>query len=327
MLRSILLQHQTVSEIRPLSPRLGKSDYVLLSLVCLMPILFYAVIPVLTAGGGHENLTLLYILTHSWNYSTNYEHGYFIIPAMLAIIYKNWGDIKATAVQKGPMGLLFVIFALVLFVLAVRVKNWRIAAGALPILIYGMIHFTTGRKKASWFIFPLALFYFCIPAPQIVQATNSLQILVTNVAAKMASFTGVPLVRTGNVVNILGTGDFNVDEGCSGIRSLMALLMIAFVYGHFAHKQGWKRVAIFAAAIPMAILANILRIYSILLVANYISADFAKTIYHDKVGFLSFAIALGLLLLMSRILEKGFNIKGPATVIRQSKGPAAAGLG
>ena len=294
--------------------KLNRADLLLLSLCVLVPFVFYAILPLFRAGAFCSSF---YILTHAWNEETGYTHGWFIIPAMAAIVWKNWDKIKKEPSDSSFWGLVLVAISLLFFVVGVRTILWRIAVGALPIMIYGMLLWLCGARRANYFLFPLGLFYFCIPLPGLVQATNSLQLFVTKVAAKLSALTGTALDVTGNKVFLLGKGDFDVDEGCSGIRSLMALLLIAFVYGYFTHKHKWKRAAIFLAAVPFAIIANILRIFSILFVADKISVSFAQTIYHDKVGFLSFGIALGLLLILSRILEKGFST-GPRTIVKRS---------
>jgi exosortase len=297
-------------------PKHKSSELILLGLCVLVILVFYGVLPIFRVV---TDCTSFYVLANSW--TDGYDHGWFIVPAMALIIRKNWSKIKSEPIQGSNWGMAMVMFALALFVLGIRAIHWRISIGALPILVYGMVVYLWGFKRASYLLFPLGLFYFCVPLPGLVQATSSLQLIVTQCAAKLASLCGIALSVSGNKVYLLGKGDFDVDEGCSGIRSLMALLLIAFVFGYFTHKAGWKRTAIFLSAVPLAILANILRIFSILFVADKISVSFAQTIYHDKVGFLSFGIALGLLLLLSRILEKGFS-GGPKTIVKRT-GPAA----
>ncbi len=305
-------------DLVPPPPAKSKASELLLLALCVVtPFVFYAFLPLFRAGG---QLSACYILASSWNDESGYSHGWFIIPAMVAITWKNWSRIKKEPITSSRWGLLLVAFSLFLFVVGVRTILWRIAVGGIPILIYGMLLYLWGPRRANYFLFPLGLFYFCVPLPGLIQATSTLQLFVTKAAAKLASMIGIALDVSGNKVYLLGKGDFDVDEGCSGIRSLMALLLIAFVYGYFTHKENWKRATVFLAAIPLAIVANVLRIFSILFVADKISVSFAQTIYHDKVGFLSFAIALGLLLLLSRVLLKGFR-GGPRTIVKRA-GPS-----
>ena len=302
----------------PSNSRLKAADYLLAGLSVAVILLFYAFLPLFKVV---TDCSALYVLAKSWNGETGWEHGWFIIPAVIGIVVKNWRKIKLEPAMPSNLGLILVGLGLAFYIIAVRTHLWRIAIGALPILIFGMIVYLWGWKRAGYFLFPLGLFYFCLPLPGVIQATNSLQLFVTKCAAKLAMLCGVVIDVTGNKVFLLGKGDFDVDEGCSGIRSLMALLLIAFVYGYFIHREGWKRAVIFLSAIPLAIVANILRIFSILIVADKISVDFAQTIYHDKIGFFSFAIALGLLLLLSKILATGLK-RGPRTITKKAGRPA-----
>ncbi len=291
---------------------MNRTEWCLAALCLAVIVNFYALQPLFHV---QAYCSAIYNLTHSWTGETNYEHGWFIVPIIVAIFYKNWSIIQRQPSAPSNWGLLFILFAVACFVLSVRAILWRLSVGALPFLAYGIILYLWGRKRASYAIFPLSLFYFCIPVPDLQQATNVLQLFVTKCAGRLAALIGIALEVAGNKVYLLRTSsDFDVNEGCSGIRSLMALLLIAFVYGYFAHQENWKRATIFLSAIPLAIVANIMRIWSILLVADKISVNFAQTIYHDKVGFISFAIALTLLMLLSRILDKGFT-RGPRTVV------------
>lgn len=298
----------------PQSSRFKPADYVLAGLSVVVILLFYAFLPLFKVV---TDCSAFYVLANSWNAETGWEHGWFIIPAVIGIVVKNWPKIKLAPMAPSNLGLILVAMALAFYIISVRTHLWRIAIGALPILIYGMIVYLWGWKRAGYFLFPLGLFYFCLPLPGVIQATNSLQLFVTKCAAELAILCGMVIDLTGNKVFLLGKGDFDVDEGCSGIRSLMALLLIAFVYGYFIHAEPWKRTVVFLSAIPLAIVANILRIFSILIVADKISVDFAQTIYHDKVGFFSFAIALGLLLLLSKLLATGWK-RGPRTITKKA---------
>ena len=140
------------------SAKFKPADWLLLACCVLIPAVFYAVLPLFRAGG---QLSAFYILTSSWNDESGYNHGWFIIPAMLAITWKNWPQIKKEPRSSSRWGLLLVAFALLLFVIGVRTILWRIAIGGIPILIYGMLLYLWGPRRANYFLFPLGLFYFC----------------------------------------------------------------------------------------------------------------------------------------------------------------------
>ena len=100
-----------------------------------------------------------------------------------------------------------------------------------------------------------------IPLPAIVfnQVAFPLQILASRLGEVAISASGVPVLREGNVLLLPGR-TLEVAEACSGIRSLLSLLMLAIILGYFTERRMGPRVAIAIAAIPIAVIANAIRV-------------------------------------------------------------------
>ena len=97
-----------------------------------------------------------------------------------------------------------------------------------------------------------------------------------------------------------------IAKGCSGIRSLMALLMISGAWACAVNLAPWKRAALFLSAFPLAILGNTLRIISIFVIGEYGDAKWARGTWHDWSGLLLFyPFSLMLLLVLHSLLEGG----------------------
>lgn len=117
-----------------------------------------------------------------------------------------------------------------------------------------------------------------------------------------AQLCGVQTILEGTTVTSAdGSWDsFNIAGGCSGIRSLMALLMISVAWGYLAHKLAlWKRLLLAVSAIPLSIIGNAFRVASIFVCAEYINPAFAGKTWHDWSGLLFFfpATLIGLTIL------------------------------
>jgi exosortase/archaeosortase family protein len=100
----------------------------------------------------------------------------------------------------------------------------------------------------------------------------------------------MPLMVQGNTISSVGENPWNFDiaEGCSGVRSLMALAMIAAIYANYTQKPLWKKAFLFACALPLSLIGNFGRIFTILLLAHIGFEDFASQTYHDWAGMLIF---------------------------------------
>jgi len=150
----------------------------------------------------------------------------------------------------------------------------------------------------------LAFLALMIPLPDILlsQITFPLQILASKFAAGLLPFMGVPVLREGNLITIPAML-LEVAEACSGIRSLVSLVTLAIIYGFFLEGRQSIRVVLAVAAIPIAVVANGLRVVGTGLLAQYVDPSKAKGFYHSLSGVFIFLLSLGLLSLLHGVLR------------------------
>ena len=89
-----------------------------------------------------------------------------------------------------------------------------------------------------------------------------------------------------------------VAEACSGIRSLLSLVTLAIIYGYFLEKRKSMRVVLAVAAIPIAVVANGLRVVGTGLLAQYWGPNKAEGFYHSFSGVFIFLLSMALLSFM-----------------------------
>ena len=291
------------------------------ALLGVVLIVFFGCLGRFGAAGGASTFTWL---VSTWTPETNYEHGWLVVALTGWLVWRARPAFLAEPVRPANGGLLFIAFGLLLFVAGWRLIQPRVNVVALPFLIYGSVVYIHGWARARHLIFPLSMVAFVIPMPNLQQMTTGLQIIATKMAHAASSFLGMTSVLAGNrIYDPTGNqGSWEVDEGCSGIRSIVALTLVTYVYGMIAHKKWSERLIIFAACIPIAILANAVRLTSILIVAR-IDLDFAKTTWHDYSGFMSFGAALSLLMLLSTVMRQGLKALRPKVTVTQVTRPAA----
>jgi exosortase len=244
----------------------------------------------------------------SWNSENDLEHGFLILPAAFFIVWYHRESLRAAPKVPSATGLLFILGGIVLFVLAVRTLQGRVAILALPLLIYGIVHYLWGRETAKWFIFPCAFLLFMIPAGFLVSRTVALQTLAATVAAKLSGIFGIGVESDGATLRALdGSFQFEVAGGCSGIRSLTAMTMLAALYVHFTQREMWKKVVIFGSSLVFALIGNLVRIFTVVIFAKFINADIAAGLYHDYSGFIFFPIAVGAMVAFSNLLNRDWS--------------------
>lgn len=262
--------------------------------------------------GAGRFQTALSWLWSAWNLENDFEHGPMFPLIIAGLIYHRYARLKGAVGNANFLGLLVVLIGAVLYAAAYRTLQPRVAVGALPILLWGSALYLWGWAVARMLFLPLFFFWLAIPLPSFQQATTHLQLMATSFAHHGASLFGVETIVQGNMISSANGGwePLEIAKGCSGIRSLMALLMISGAWACIAEMALWKRAVLFLSAIPLAILGNSLRVISIFVIAEYGNANWARTTWHDWSGLLLFyPISLAMLLGIHSLLEGGLPWK------------------
>ncbi len=295
--------------------------YIGFALSCLILLWFYGFFDAFVLSSK----SALAWLFSAWNPETDYEHGW-MVPALSAfMLHQVWKHARNVPKSPSLWGLLLLVIGALFCVLAVRTQQGRIAIGALPFLLTGLCWCYWGGRHALRCAFPFFFLWMSIPLPGFQQATVWMQLLATQGAYWAASLCGVETIVEGtNISSVSGNWDtYSVAGGCSGMRSLMSLIMISTAWGYLAFGLAlWKRALLALAAIPLAIVANAFRVSSIFIFAEYVNPAFAGKTWHDWSGLIFFfpASMLGLVVLHSILAgELPFFKKGPRVQRRVQK--------
>lgn len=244
----------------------------------------------------------------SWRSRSFLEHGIAIPFAFIAMCVVAWKAAKNEPFSSGKIGIPMMVLGILFYLASARTIQPRVALIGIPFILAGIAIYVLGRSKGKHFIFPSFFWYFAIPIPQLEQVTSLLQLIVTESCYNVGTMMGMDLINAGNTISS-GDGswgrDFDIAEGCSGMRSLFALAIIAVIYGYYTQDKLWKKCVIFFSAIPMAVVGNFVRIFTILILAEMGYADFASKAYHDWSGLLVFfPVALLGIFLIDRLMNR-----------------------
>lgn len=262
--------------------------------------------------GYRNSFSALNWLYGNWQSGSDLEHGKFLPFLVFGLIAYRFREIRESIDKGSWLGVGAVVFGCLLYFAAYRTIQPRIAIAGLPFILCGLVYALYGWRVTKFVAFPLFLIWGVIPLPSFQQATTHLQLLATQMAHHGSSLLGVETYTQGTMV-LPVEGDWeplSIAHGCSGIRSLMALLMISAIWAYIAKIALWKKALLFLSAIPLAIIGNSLRIISIFVIAEYGDAKWASTTWHDWSGLLLFyPFSLFLLLVLHSVLEGGLPWK------------------
>lgn len=155
-------------------------------------------------------------------------------------------------------------------------------------------------RVAALFAFPAMVWVLSAPLVSAVENTLSLFLLqkIVRVVSFVFEMLGYPLVREGNVL-LLPRGQVGVADACSGIRSLTACLFTGTFLAAVFLDRVWKKLALIAAALALAIFTNLLRSLFLTAWAYAYGSDAIGGTFHDATGFAVLGLTfVGLLLLL-----------------------------
>lgn len=260
-------------------------------------------------------------LASVWKSSDDYAFGWMVY--VLSAYMMGYAAVHSRDLPKKSSlhGLWLVLLGCFFMMAAVRTLQPRLALFGIPFLSLGCVWYYWGRALAWRMVFPCCFVWLSIPLPSFQQATVGLQLIATNASHWMAGLLGVETIVEGtNISSATQQWDaFSVAGGCSGIRSLVALVMISFAWAYLASGlQWWKRVILALSAFPLAIVANVFRVTSIFVCAEYITPAFASKTWHDWSGLMFFfpASLLGLFVLHSILVGEMMFFRKRKVVMR-----------
>jgi exosortase len=247
-------------------------------------------------------------LVRQWTADPDYSHGFFVVPLAAFFTWECRDALARTPVRPHLAGLVVLAASLIVFIAGRYGSELFLTRVSMIGVLAGLILFLAGRAYLRILVFPLAFLLFMIPLPAIVfnQIAFPLQLLASRLGEMTISASGVPVLREGNVLLLPGR-TLEVAEACSGIRSLLSLLMLAIVLGYFSERRIGPRVAIAIAAIPIAVIANAIRVAGTGLASYWISPAAAEGFFHSFSGWLMFVVALVGLLAVHRAIEFARN--------------------
>lgn len=230
-----------------------------------------------------------------WNSST-YTHVLLIPPIIVWLITLRWRELIKLSPSIWLPGLLPFSLAVLLWVLG-SFAGLSIAqqAGAVAMLPTAAL-VLLGPKCFAGLLFPFAYMVFLVPfgdelVPPLQMITARITVFLTHASAIPAAIDGVFIDTP--------AGLFEVAEACSGVKFLIAMVAFGVLAAHVCFTSWRRRVGFMALAIIAPILANGIRAWGTIYVAQFKGAAFAGGFDHIVYGWLFFAVVIALVLLVS----------------------------
>ena len=229
-----------------------------------------------------------------WNSST-YNHILLVpfIVGWLALMRAS--ELSRLEPRAWWPGLIVVAGALFLWVLG-AVSGLNIARQAAAVIALQAVAVTMlGPRASAGLVFPLAYMLFLVPFGD--ELVPALQMITAKLTIGLTHLSGIPAEIDGVFIDT-PAGLFEVAEECSGVKFLIAMVALGTLVAHVCFQRWGRRIAFLSVAIVLPILANGVRAWGTIFIAQYQGVEFAKGFDHIFYGWVFFAIVMAGLLAM-----------------------------
>jgi exosortase B len=239
-------------------------------------------------------------------------HGPLIIAASLWLVWQSRERLKSVAISPAPViGWCALLIGLVLMFLA-RLQQGLLTFETFSIIpvIIGCILISVGWPTLRILAFPIFFLLFAVPMPDwiIDGLTVPLKVFISNLVTHVLYAAGFPIAQNG-VMIMIGSYQLLVKDACSGMNSIFALSAIGVFYAYaFRWEEKVRSLILLISIIPITILANFIRVISLVLIAYYGGPDLLEGAVHDLTGIGLFVVAIILLFILDGLLGLGGSL-------------------
>jgi exosortase A len=224
-----------------------------------------------------------------WWRSETFAHGLIVFPVFAWLVWRKRTEIGGLIPRPVPWMAIPTAGAGALWLLGQMVSvAAAVHAGLILMVILGMIG-TIGWRLARVLLFPLAFLLFGIPIGEFLLPT------LMNLTAQFTVFavraSGVPVYQEG-LHFVVPNGRWSVVEACSGIRYLIASLLVGSLYAYLNYVSLRKRLLFMLVAILVPIVANWLRAYMIVMLGYLSGNELATGVDHLIYGWVFFGVVI-----------------------------------
>jgi exosortase len=260
----------------------------------------------------------LYDIYNSPGSAEDAGHGDFIPFLVVGIFWWKRKELLALPLRFWWPGILILMAATILHVVGFIVQQPLLSVVALFLGIYALMGLAWGSEWLKNSHYPFLLFIFSIPlASHLDFILFPLRLFVCWLVEMAAHLFGIDIIRNGTqLIDPSGTFQYDVAAACGGMRSLIAIFLLATIYGFALFHSPGKRFFLMAMAVPMAVLGNFLRLLAIIMTAAFGGQDWGNYVHEGGrfgvISLLPYIPAIAGMLFIGHWMEKWPDKNNPA---------------
>ena len=223
-------------------------------------------------------------------------HGPIIVVSGLWLLWRERRDITPGPASR-TLALPLLAGTLIVNVLArvmgILSLDWLTTYAALVVVLYAYVGGAAIRRL--WF--PLCYLLFLVPPPPLILGpiTQFTKQIIATASIDILSWLGFEVAYSGTTLYI-DQYELLVADACAGMNSLFSLLAIGSLYIYLRHRAQWRYAVLLGLLVlPVAMVANLVRVLVLLLITHYVGDAAAQGFLHQAAGLMMFVVALSIL--------------------------------
>jgi exosortase len=240
-----------------------------------------------------------------WSHNPQYSHGYLVPAFALVLLWlrrrlrPGWGG------RGAVWGVLALAVAVGLHLTGARLYfDWLSEVSLLPALA-GLCLCLGGWPALRWAWPSIAFLFFMLPLPYQVETAMAypLQRLAAASSAYLLQTMGFSAFAEGATITMENVS-IGVVEACSGLGMLVTFAALSTAVVMLLKRPWMDKAVLLASTLPIALIANLVRITLTAVLAQTVSQQWAEHVFHDLAGWFMMPLALGLIALEMWVLSK-----------------------
>jgi exosortase A len=248
-----------------------------------------AVVVLLTVFVPAWYWTTSWSMVLKWWTNETYAHGLVVLPVSLWLVWRSRAQLAALPLRPAKWAIAALGLAGFAWLLGALGDAVGVQQAAVISMIVLAIVATAGMDVTRVLAFPLLFLYFAVPfgdfmLPYLMELTADITISALRVV-------GVPVYREGLHFSI-PSGRWSVVEACSGIRYLIASLMVGVLFAQLTYRSWRRKLAFIALAAVVPLVANGLRAFMIVMIGHLSDNKLAVGVDHLIYGWVFFGVVM-----------------------------------
>jgi exosortase A len=224
-----------------------------------------------------------------WIRSETFAHAFLVPPISLWLVWRNRARLTALQPRPAPIWLLPLAVMAVLWLLGDLVVVNALTQFAVVAMIVLLVPLIFGWPTTQALSFPLLFLFFCVPVGEFLLPVLMESTADFTVAAVRLS--GIPVFREGQQF-VIPSGAWSVVEACSGVRYLIASLMVGSLFAYLTYQSTIRRLIFIGVSIVVPIVANWVRAYIIVMLGHLSDNRIATGVDHLIYGWVFFGVVI-----------------------------------